>query len=119
MTAQRTVIASTDPDVMETQKRLETSAKPEAPANGSTQKEPEKKRRRRRSTRSQSVDTRVDLTELSSQARAFTQAAEKVWVDLTESDDILARAFPFLLIGGGLALGIARYLAKKRDEEGA
>ena len=109
----RTVIASTDPDVVRTQAQIELD-KPGAPQAEPT---PQRKHRRTKPAAKPASETRVDLGQLSTQARAFAEAGQKAWIDLTQSDDVLARGIPYILVVAGVALAAARFFHKRSQAQ--
>lgn len=113
---QSKVVASTDSSVVETQQKIDALR-----AGASPVADHPPKRRRARRARSTAAGPAAgpsfDLGALSGQLRGVTETGQKLWGELTESDDILARAAPYVLLGAGIVLGIARFIVQKKLRE--
>lgn len=112
----REVIASTDPEVVRTQRQIDLDAGGPGPGDPPPQVRRSHKRKGPAQAKS-AADTKVDLGQLSTQARAFAEAGQKAWTDLTQSDDVLARGIPYIMIVAGIALVAARFFYKRSQTE--
>jgi len=99
------MIASTDPEVEETAKRLDAKA------------EEKPKRKYKPRLRVQREQTETDYNQIIGASRAMLNSSGQLWDTLTHPSDIAGKAIPYLLIGAGVVLLAGQYFAKKSDEE--